>query len=81
MTHRRPYKVEAVANWFLQYAKSNDIIIDHMKLQKMIYFANGWALGVTGEPLIDERFEAWQYGPVVPSIYHQFKAFGRRPIT
>jgi uncharacterized phage-associated protein len=37
-------------------------------------------LGRTGEPLIDEDFEAWDYGPVVPSIYHKTKFYGNKPI-
>ncbi len=40
-----------------------------MKLHKLLYYAAGWHLGFTGEPLFDEDIEAWQYGPVVPSIY------------
>lgn len=52
-----------------------------MKLQKLVYFANGWNLGVSQEPLIDEQVEAWQYGPVVPTIYDAAKRFGNKPIT
>ncbi|MCI8459452.1 MAG: DUF4065 domain-containing protein [Clostridia bacterium] len=30
----------------------------------------------TGKPLFSENFEAWQYGPVLSSVYHEFKFFG-----
>ena len=43
--------------------------------------AYGWYAGYTGAPLIDEAVEAWQYGPVIPSIYHEFKQFGAGVIT
>lgn len=33
-----------------------------------------------GAPMISEAFEAWDYGPVVPSLYHRVKMFGRNPI-
>lgn len=29
-----------------------------------------------GEPLIDSWFEAWDYGPVCPPLYHKLKIYG-----
>ncbi len=52
-----------------------------MKLQKLVYYAHGWCLRLTGNPLIDENFEAWKYGPVVSSVYYAFKGFGNRDIS
>jgi uncharacterized phage-associated protein len=52
-----------------------------MKLQKLMYLVHGYYLAVTGTPLIDEFFEAWQYGPVVPTTYYDFKQFGRDDIA
>lgn len=52
-----------------------------MKLQKLVYFAHGWYLALTGEPLIAEKMEAWQYGPVIPQLYRQLKAYGDRAVT
>lgn len=75
-----PFPVEAVANWFLQKAESEGRTLDPMKLQKLIYFANGWHLTLTGNPLVNEYFEAWQHGPVVPGLYHNLKHFGGGPI-
>ncbi|MBC7773132.1 MAG: SocA family protein [Pyrinomonadaceae bacterium] len=51
-----------------------------MKLQKLIYYAHGWCLALTNKPLINEQVEAWQWGPVIPSVYHEFKACGNAPI-
>ena len=52
-----------------------------MELQKLVYFAEGWYLAIhTGESLIQERIEAWAYGPVIPSVYHEFKRFGNESI-
>lgn len=67
------YDAKAVANYFLDLAKKNNTSITPMKLQKLIFFAHGWHLAVAGEPLIADQIEAWQFGPVVPSIYHEFK--------
>lgn len=75
--HSSPYDAKAVANFFL--AKQSGIT--QMQLQKILYYAHGWHLGFRGEPLLDEMVEAWRYGPVVPSIYHEFKDLGARKIT
>jgi len=44
-----------------------------MKLQKLVYYAHGWHLALNNEPLIDEQVECWQYGPVISSLFHEFK--------
>jgi len=74
------YSVEAVANTVLDQAEQRGQPIGPMKLQKLMYLMHGYYLAMTGVPLIDEFFEAWQYGPVAPTIYHAFKQFGREPI-
>ncbi len=52
-----------------------------MHVIKLVYLCHGWMLGIHDEPLIIEPVEAWTYGPVVPSTYHTYKAFGGNPIT
>lgn len=51
-------------------------IISNLKLQKMLYYMQGFHLAAFNEPLFEEEIEAWQYGPVVPSVYEEFKSFG-----
>lgn len=31
-------------------------------------------------PLVSELFQAWDYGPVLPTVYHRAKAFGNEPV-
>jgi uncharacterized phage-associated protein len=69
------YDAKAIANFFLELAKNEGKSLTPMKLQKLIFFAHGWSLGLFDEPLIAETVEAWRFGPVVPSIYHEFKHF------
>jgi len=52
-----------------------------MALQKILYFADGKYLAARRRPLFDSRIEAWDYGPVVPDVYHEFKRFSSSPIT
>ncbi len=75
------YSPKAIANYFLDLAKEHGDSVRPMKLQKLVYYAHGWYAGHTGKPLIDESVEAWQYGPVISSLYHEFKRFGSNPIT
>ena len=78
-----PYSTKAIANYFLEnrkkFAKKEPIT--QLKLHKLLYFAHGWHLALTGKPLIDETLQAWDYGPVAQSIYHEFKHFRNNEIT
>ena len=66
----------AVANGIIQLGLQHSLPPTQMKLQKLMYFAHGWHLALYDAPLVDEQFQAWAYGPVIPSVYHEFKSFG-----
>lgn len=72
---------ETAAKLFIMLAnRSEDDFITNLKLNKLLYYAQGVHLARTGEPLFDEDIEAWQYGPVVPSVYRTYKVCGSNPI-
>lgn len=50
--------------------------ITNLKLQKLCYYAQGFHLALFGRPLFEERIEAWEHGPVVPTLYHSYKIHG-----
>ena len=52
-----------------------------MKLNKLLYFAQGHYLQQYNEPLFDDKILAWQFGPVVESVYLRYKKNADRPIT
>jgi uncharacterized phage-associated protein len=54
--------------------------LSNLKLQKILYLAHMVHMGEKGEPLITERFEAWDYGPVSPDLYRKVRVFGSSPI-
>jgi uncharacterized phage-associated protein len=52
----------------LQTGDAGDAI-SNMKLQKLLYYAQGFALAILGNPLFPEDFEKWTFGPVLPVVY------------
>lgn len=70
-----------VARFFIMLANQReDDNITNLKLNKLLYYAQGVQLARTGEPLFNEPIEAWRLGPVVPSVYHTYKVCGSNPI-
>ena len=72
------YPVLDIANKLLLKATEYDggELMSNMKLQKMLYYQQGYHLAAFGTPLFSEEVEAWMYGPVVPCVYEHFKKFG-----
>lgn len=50
--------------------------VTNLKLQKILYILQVGFLGHEKLLLIDGEFEAWDYGPVLPELYHKVKRFG-----
>lgn len=75
-----PYPASLIAYAFVKKGIEAGKPVTQMKLQKMVYFAHGYHMAKGYGPLIDEDFEAWQFGPVVPVIYSEYKRAGRDPI-
>lgn len=74
------YDVLTVADAILKIARSENITLTPMQLVKLTYIAHGWSLGLRNKDLFKNRIEAWQYGPVIPDLYHATKLYGRHPI-
>ena len=74
-----------VAKWVLAHNRiatdeEGAEYISNLKLQKLLYYAQGVFLAVTDKPLFDDDIVAWLQGPVVESVYHQYKANGAQGI-
>ncbi|MCY4150818.1 MAG: DUF4065 domain-containing protein [Aestuariivita sp.] len=50
--------------------------LTHLQMQKLLYMSHMYYLGENNEPLVNGRFEAWDYGPVCPDLYHHLKIYG-----
>jgi len=76
-----PFPATAIANELIDRAAESRATLTQINIQKLVYFAHGWHLAWSDKPLILDSIEAWQYGPVVRSLYSQFRRFGSDPIT
>lgn len=71
------YRAINIAEYFLWKAQEDDQeLLSNMKLQKLVYYAQGLYLVYNGSELFEENIEAWTYGPVVPSLYQVYKEHG-----
>ena len=51
--------------------------VDNLKLQKLLYYSQAVHLVLHNKtPLFSEPIEAWDYGPVVPPVYLEYKKYG-----
>ena len=65
------------------YKATNDEkgeLVSNLKLQKLLYYMQGYHLAVFNKPLFNEEIEAWMYGPVVPNVYNEYSRFGNKGI-
>ena len=70
-----------IANKFIERAQRDGVSLTNMQLQKLVYIAHGWALALLDQGLIYEPVEAWQWGPVIPSLYHSLSQYGSGEVT
>lgn len=66
-------KLIKMADWDTANGGDN---MTNLKLQKLLYYQQGYHLAKFDTPLFDEDVEAWVYGPVVPVAYDYYKQYG-----
>ncbi|MEN8215513.1 MAG: type II toxin-antitoxin system antitoxin SocA domain-containing protein [Pseudomonadota bacterium] len=65
-----------VARYFLaQVDEDAGDLISNLKLQKLVYYAQGINLALSDHPLFPEALEAWIHGPAVPVLFHTYKSY------
>ena len=69
-----------IADYFIYIANDTGSFISNLKLQKLVYYAQAWHLGIHDTPLFDQDFEAWVHGPAIPSLFEEYKHFRWKPI-
>tara|TARA_R100000365_G_C2737896_1_gene66938 strand:+ start:266 stop:769 length:504 start_codon:yes stop_codon:yes gene_type:complete len=75
------YDGRGVANFILDLSDSRGRAVTNLALQKIVYFCHVWSLIELERPLVRHKFEAWEFGPVLPYLYREFRGYDRLPIT
>lgn len=70
-----------VAQYVIKFFHESEDLITNLKLQKLLYYIQGWHLGLHGKPLFNEDFQAWVHGPVQPAVYAEYKKYRWNPIS
>ncbi|MDE6741908.1 MAG: DUF4065 domain-containing protein [Muribaculaceae bacterium] len=71
----KPYNADIIADYIITRLNADDgVSLINLKLQKLLYYVQGWSLGITKEKFLNCDFEAWVHGPVCREIYERFKS-------
>lgn len=80
-TENMAYKVQEIANKLIKLADIDEAnggdAMTNLRLQKLLYYEQGYHLALFGTPLFNEDIESWMYGPVVPTVYNEFSKYGK----
>lgn len=74
------YTANNVANYILRYYNGKDVWISNLKLQKILYFLQAQFMVSRGYPLFSDPIQAVDWGPMIESVYHNYKIFGAASI-
>lgn len=75
------YSALEIAKYVINHEHDNGREISNLRLQKLLYFVQAKILVETGNPCFEDEMEAWEYGPVVPTVYEVYKRYGSLPIS
>lgn len=70
------YTAMETACAIINYSNEIDAPISNLKLQKVLYFVQGYYLQMKDIPFFNDDFEAWPYGPVILDVYEEFQQYG-----
>lgn len=70
------YSALDVSKYIIKRCNEKGSTVSNLKLQKILYFVQAEFLVSTGKACFPEEIEAWDFGPVVPEVYHRYKMYG-----
>lgn len=74
------YSALDVAKYVIEHEHSKGREVSNLRLQKLLYFVQAKVLMETDEPCFEDEMQAWDFGPVVPSVYYKYRIYGSMDI-
>lgn len=74
------YNVLDICRFVINYSNEKEYGVSNLKLQKLLYFIQAFFLITANKKCFSQRIEAWEFGPVVPEAYREYKCFGAADI-
>jgi uncharacterized phage-associated protein len=71
----------SVANFFIEKGLEEGTPVTPMQVIKLTYISYGWYIAYNDEELYDEDIQAWKFGPVINSLYHELKKYKNAAVT
>ena len=70
-----------LSNYIIEKFIEQGASVTNLKLQKVLYYVQGYSLKFFGKPAFQEEIYSWQYGPVVPMAYYEYNRSGARQLS
>lgn len=70
------YKAMDVAHYIIKREWDEDRPVSNLRLQKLLYFIQGYFYACGENGCFEDEIEAWDFGPVVPNVYREYKVYG-----
>lgn len=69
-----------VAKYIVNLCLKHGRPVSNLRLQKIMYLANVYYIMKQNKPLIEDDFEAWKIGPIIPEVYWEYSIYANAPI-
>jgi uncharacterized phage-associated protein len=66
---------QEIARYIVRFFQEAGDPVSNLKLQKLLYYVQGWHIAVRNTPAFPDRLEAWVHGPVQPGVYGTYKHY------
>lgn len=70
------YKALDVAEYIIWYENTQGRLTNNLRLAKQMYFLQVMFLAKQEKPCYNEKLIAWDFGPVVEEVYHEYLYYG-----
>lgn len=70
------YSALAVSQYIIDHEWEENKPVSNLRLQKLLYFIQGYFYMCYGHRCFDDKIEAWDFGPVIPNVYREYKVYG-----